>query len=1017
MLNYFMTRIARQRRRRRHRQGASVPRLLRWSVALFSGTLGLLLLGGLVALIVFVLVYNHYARQLPPPEQITVAEDEAFLTTVIYERTGQTVLYEVIDPQGGDRRWVSIETIPQYFLDATVAIEDASFYDNPGFDLRGMTRAMWSNLTGGQLQGGSTITQQLVRNVLFSEADRLAVSYERKIKEVILATEISRLYSKGQILEWYVNTNFYGGWAYGIEAAAQQYFNKPARDLTLAEASMLAAIPQFPLQNPIDNPVAAKLRQGLVLQTMFEEGYLTQAQADAAFQEPLVVRPFADRFDLIAPHFATYARAEAEAILNDLGLDGSRLVTRGGLRIYTTLDLDLQLQAECVARSHVARLDGADPLQTFNTSMGTPCAAATYLPALTPEMAAVDREVTNASVVVLRAETGEILSMVGSVDYWNEGIQGNYNATLAQRQPASTFKPMVYIAAFLQGALPGYPSGVTAATMTYDVPLEFDNGGQPYTPINIDRQYHGPMSVRDALANSYNVPPVQMANLIGLGPIIRTAHRLGINSLTQVSDYGLALALGSGEASLLDMTYAYNVFNMNGTMVGMPVHKDEGAPGFRTLNPVAILRIEDADGRVLWEYGTATSTFQKRLVLEPALAYIMTDMLADTAAREPAFGRDNPLNLSRPAAAKTGTTNDNRDSWTIGYTPQIVTGVWVGNNNNNSMVDVTGSSGAAPIWHAVMEYAHTRDALPRETWPQPTTVVERVVCQTSGLLPTRYCPQIRELFYVDQTLGIDTQPVQVDSYWNNYDINVCSGRLANASSPPGCVEEMVFFDYPQEVRTWARETNQRFPPSQYDAADSTSPFSPVTIISPPFLARVGGVIDVRGNISDENFAYYRLDYGAGPQPDVWLQLADQGTDSGRDIVLGTWDTTTLSEGAVYTLRLTMVRADSTRETAFVSVTIDNRPPVVTLSAPTAGSEFRLGQDVVIPLEAQPEDNVQIAYVEFYQNETLIAVSEEWPYTARVDIAAEGEITFWAVAYDAAGNSAESGRVTVTVTGN
>ncbi|MCD4687479.1 MAG: transglycosylase domain-containing protein [Anaerolineae bacterium] len=1011
-----MTRIARQRRRRRNRQGASAPRVLRWGIALLTATLGIIVLSSLLALTVFALVYNHYARQLPPPEQITVAEEEAFLTTVIYERTGEIVLYEVIDPQGGDRRWVSTTTLPQYVLDATVAIEDTSFYDNPGFDLRGMTRAMWSNLTGGQLQGGSTITQQLVRNVLFTADKRHAVSYERKIKEVILAAEISRLYSKEQILEWYVNTNFYGGWAYGIEAAAQQYFNKPARDLSLAEAAMLAAFPQYPLQNPIDNPNAAKLRQGLVLQTMVEEGYLTQAQADAAFLEPLIVRPFADRFDLIAPHFATYARAEAEAILNDIGLDGPHLVTRGGLRIYTTLDLDLQLQAECVARSHVARLDGADPLETFNTSMGTPCAAAMYLPPLDPEFSAVDREVTNASVVVLRAETGEILSMVGSVDYWNEGIQGNYNATLAQRQPASTFKPVVYTAAFLQGALPGYPNGITAATMTYDVQLEFDNGGQPYTPVNIDRQYHGPISVRDALANSYNVPPVQLANLIGLGPIFRTAHRLGINSLTQVSDYGLALALGSGEASLLDMTYTYNVFNMNGTMVGMPVYEDEGAPGFRTLNPVAVLRIEDADGRVLWEYGTETSTYQKRLVLEPALAYIMTHMLADTAAREPAFGRDNPLDLARPAAAKTGTTNDNRDSWTIGYTPQIVTGVWVGNNNNNSMFDVTGITGAAPIWHAVMAYAHTRDALPRVEWPRPDTVIERVVCQTSGLLPTRYCPQTREIFYADSGLGIDTQPVQADSYWNNYDINVCTGRLANASSPPGCVEEMVFFDYPQEVRTWARETNQRFPPSNYDIADTASPFNPVTIISPPFLARIGGVVDVRGNISDADFAYFRLDCGAGPQPDVWLNLVEQGTDAGRDIVLGTWDTTTLSEGAVYTLRLTMVRTNNTRETAFVSVTVDNRPPLVALTAPAAHSVYRLGEDVYIPLEAEPDDNVQVAYVEFYQGDTLVATREEWPYTARVDITSAGEKTFWVAAYDAAGNRTASGHVTVTVIG-
>ena len=689
-------------------------------------------------------------------------------------------------------------------------------------------------------------------------------------------------------------------------------------------------------------------------------------------------------------------------------------MTRGGLRIYTTLDVDLQLQAECTARSQVMRLDGSDPFVTPNTTAGTPCAAAGYLPPVPQAMVGVDREVTNAAVVVMRAETGELLSLVGSVDFWNEGIQGNYNATLAQRQPASAFKPIVYTAAFLQGPLPGYPNGITAATMTYDVPVDFNNGGQPYTPVNIDRQYHGPMSVRDALANSYNVPPVQLVNLIGIGPVIRTAHRLGVRSLNQASQYGLALALGSGEVSLLDLTYTYDVFNTGGYMVGMPVHKDEETPGFRTLDPVAILRIEDANGRVLWEYGSDTATYQRRLILEPALAYIMTDILADNEARTPAFGPNSPLELSRPAAVKTGTSNDNRDSWTVGYTPQIVTGVWMGNNNNHSMNDVTGETGAAPIWHAIMEYIHTRDSLPPQEWPRPSTVVDRVVCQTSGLLPTRYCPPVSEMFFVDPVRGIDTQPSQPDTYWNDYSVNACTGRLANASSPPGCVEDVLYFDYPPETRAWARDTGHRLPPTEYDVAGASSPFSPVTIISPPPLARVRGSVEVRGNATGDDFAYYRLDYGAGTQPDVWLQIGEQSAESGRDMLLGTWDTTGLSDGAAYTLRLTTVSTDNTPETSYVSVTVDNQPPQVTLSEPTAGTIYHANQDAVVPLQADPEDNVQMAYVEFYQDGNLVATSEKWPYTARWDIIGPGTYTFWVVAYDAAGNSAESEHVPVTV---
>lgn len=974
---------------------------------------GLVVVGTLAAAGIGLATYAYYARELPPPQDIIAAEEEAFLTTVLYDRTGENVIYEVIDPLGGDRRWVSINDIPQYFLDATVAIEDARFYENPGFDLEGMGRALWNNLTGGQIQGASTITQQLARNVLLDPEERNEISISRKLKEVILATEIARLYSKDQILEWYVNTNFYGNLAYGVEAAAQLYFGKPARDLTLAEATMLAAIPQYPLQNPIDNPDSAKLRQEIVLNIMADQGYISREEAAAVAAEPLAVRPFGDRYSITAPHFSIYARAEAEALLNDIGLEGARLVTRGGLRIYTTLDVDLQLQAECVARSHVQRLDGADPGVTVNTTAGTPCVAADYLPGLDARLIGGDREVTNAAVVVLRGETGEILAMVGSVDYWNQGIDGNYNATLAQRQPASAFKPIVYTAAFLQGPLPGYPNGITAATMTYDVPIEFDNGGQPYTPVNIDRQYHGPMSVRDALANSYNVPPVQITQAIGLGPIVRTAHRLGINSLNRIEGYGLALALGSGETSLLDLTYAYNVFNQGGVMVGTPVHDGQGAPGYRTLNPATVLRIEDADGRVLWEYSPETTTFQRRLVLEPALAYIMTDILADAEARAPAFGRNSPLDLSRPAAVKTGTTNDNRDAWTIGYTPQLVTGVWVGNNNNHSMLDVTGETGAAPIWHAIMEYAHARDALPVQTWVRPPTVVEQVVCQISGLLPTRHCPQERELFYVDPAASVDTIPRQTDTYWKTYAVNVCSGRLATTSSPANCVEDIPFFDYPPQVLGWARETGQRLPPSEYDSVEAASPASPVAIISPVYLSRVRGAVEVRGNVEDDALAYYRLDYGAGTQPDVWTQIGEDGTEPGRDIVLGTWDTSGLSSGAVYTLRLQMVRTDNTLETSYVSVTVDNEPPTVTLTAPASGETYSLAGDVTIPLEAQPEDDVQLATVEFYVDETLIATTEEWPHRAVWTIEA-GEHTIWAVAVDAAGNEAESERVTVIV---
>lgn len=1011
MLSLHVTRVARQRRRRRQRQGFTAPRLFRWVIAFGAGLTGLLLVLGVVLSISAWLGYRYYADQLPPPDQIVTAE-QGFLTTIVYDRSGQTELYKVTDPLGGDRRLVEIEDISPFFLDATVAIEDASFYDNPGFDPRGIARALWNNLTGGQIQGGSTITQQLVRNVLLDPEERLEISADRKIKEVILAAEISRLYSKEQILEWYVNTNYYGGWAYGIEAASRQYFDKPASLLTLAEAAVVAAIPQNPLINPIDNYREADARGDLVLDEMVEQGFITLDEANAAKAEIITVKPFAENFNIVAPHFSLYARAEAEALLNDMGLDGADLVTRGGLRIYTTVDLDLQRQAECVTRTHVMRLNGADPQFSHNTSDGQPCEAAAFLP---PPGDYVQRTVTNAAVVMLNAQTGEIVAMVGSVDYWDEGIAGTYNVATAQRQPASAFKPLVYTAAFLAGPVPGQPNGITAATMTYDVPIEFDNGGLPYTPVNSDRQYHGPMSLRDALGRSYNVAPVQVANLVGLGDIIRTAHRLGVNSLTG-TEYGLALALGSGEVSLLDLTYAYNVFNLNGYMVGAPVLKEQRVPGFRTLNPTSILRIEDNRGNVLWQYGAPQNSFRRSLVLEPGIAYIMTDILADTDARyDPefptgGFAPGNPLELSRPAAAKTGTSNDNRDSWTIGYTPQFVAGAWMGNNNNASMNDIEGINGAAPIWHAVMEYAH--QGLAVETWSRPETVVEQAVCETSGLLPTRHCPQRTELFFVDAP--VDTRPKQQDIYWNTYRINLCNWRLATDSTPPDCLQERALFDYPPEARTWALDTGQELPPTQYDVVGAESPFGAVTIIDPPPLDRRGGVVDVRGNATDASFAYWRLDYGEGMRPDIWIQIGGQNFEPGRDLLLGSWDTTGLDDGALYTLRLMMVRTDNTLETSYVQVMVDNQPPEVSLSAPLSGQLFSMQEHVYVPVQANPRDNVQVRYVDFYLNGERFASSDTAPYAVQWQIDGPGEQVFSAIAYDAAGNSAESAPIPITI---
>jgi membrane peptidoglycan carboxypeptidase len=1010
-------RLIRQRRKHRGRRQGSAQTIGTWMGCSVGIIVILMLSGVLLAGTTVVAVYAVYARQLPPAEALMSARDDNFETTIFYDRTGNHRIFEVIDPNGGDRQSIALEDIPPYVSQATIAIEDASFYTNPGFDLEGIARAAWVNLTSDRLEGGSTITQQLVRNQLLSPEERAVQTVDRKLKEIILAAEVARLYDKNDILEMYLNTNFYGNLAYGIEAAAQVYFAKSARDLTLAEAAMLAAVPQSPALNPLDNPDLAVQRQRVVLREMVNQGYITQEEAIAAENEVITLRTLDLRFDLSAPHFSQYARQEAERRLNELGYDGSDLILGNGLRIYTTLDLDLQLQLECTARTHVTRLSNNDPTFSHNTSTAQPCAANEFLPPLNPELLQTPRYVSNASGVMMRAETGEIVAMLGSLNYWDNNIGGQFNAALAQRQPASTFKPFVYVSAFNTPL--NANTVVTPATMTYDVLTEFNNGNaDPYIPYNIDRRFNGPVSIRNALARSYNVPAVQVLNWVGLREVLNTAHFMGINSMNEnISNYGLSLALGTAEASLLDMTYAYNTFNNNGTMVGAPVASEQARIGYRQLNPVAILRIEDANGRVLWSYGADAGTFDRRAVLEPGMAYMITDILSDNDARiSNTFAPGNPLELNnRAAAAKTGTSDDFRDSWTIGYTPQYTLGVWVGNNNNIGMENVTGSVGAAPIWHAVMEYVHTRDSLPAEIWPQPATIVTQDVCEISGLLPNGNCFTRAEIFYYDQQRGIDYRPNQVDFYWETLRVNTCNNTLAVTTSPPDCVSERPYFRYPDELLAWATETGQDLPPENFDTVGSTSPFSPLAVVEPTLLAHVRGTVEVRGNVRVDEIDYYILEAGRGPTPDTWRQIGDRRNTPGGNIVLTTWDTTTLSDG-VWTLRLTLVRTDGSSEVSTPrEVIVDNTPPTVTLLSPMTGRSYSASEDVFMEIVAEPSDNQQTAYVDFYRDDEYLGRDIDSPYLLRWQIEADGSgalSTFRVVVGDRAGNETESATATV-----
>jgi len=829
-------------------------------------TLAAVTILGLVAAILIVAVgvvgYVWVATQLPPAEELR-ARSFQFATTQILDREGN-LLWEIIDPSGGRRTTVTLDQISPDLINATVATEDRFFYSNVGVDPIAVVRAIYYNVTEGEIvSGASTITQQLARNVLLTPEERTEQSLSRKVKEAILAVEINRQYTKQQILEIYLNQIYYGNMAYGIEAAATTYFGKHAKELTLAEASMLAGLPQSPaIHDPYTNPEGAKARQADVLRLMVEAKFISQAQADEAQAVELTYLPV--EFSMNAPHFVTYVRQELEKMVT------ADYIYQAGLRVQTTLNPRLQAIAEEEIRNQVNALAG--------------------------------RNVSNGALVAIETGTGQILAMVGSKDFRDEAIDGQVNMAISPRQPGSAIKPLTYLAAFEK-------LNYTPSTLLMDTPVEYPDGaGGVYKPRNYDDKFRGPVLLRPALANSLNIPPVKTLQLLGVDALKEMAARLGITTLTR-NDYGLALTLGGGEVPLVELTGAYQAMANGGVRVP----------------PTAILSISDSFGRVI-----DPPRPQPQPVLRPEHAYLITHILADNEARSLTFGPNSALRLSRPAAAKTGTTNDYRDNWTMGFTPDIVTGVWVGNADNSPMINVSGLAGAGPIWHNFMERAH--EGLPVRDFTRPPAIVEMEICADSGALPSPVCPQRKkEIFFKDQPpLGPEHDIHQLIAIDRN------SGKRANEFCRAN-VEEKYFRVYPgEDGRAWALSQGIEQPPDEY--CPSTNIFAGIT--SPQDGASVRGVITFEGSATAANFSHYQIEVGQGTSPQAFTLVAGPVNQIVEQGVLGTLDTTQVPNGP-YTLRLVVYDRSGGAFDSKVRVLVDNLITPTPVPLPT---------DTVIPTD-------------------------------------------------------------------
>ena len=824
--------------------------------------------------------YVAIANQLPPPEELPTHQT-AFVSSKIYDRQGH-LLYEVTDPQGGRRTRVSLDQISPYLIQATIATEDRNFYAHRGFDPIAILRAFYYNFSERRIvSGASTITQQVARNVLLTPEERMQETAWRKIKEIVLATELTRVYPKDTILEIYLNEIYYGNLAYGIQAAAETYFGADAASLTLGQAAFLAGLPQSPA---VYDPFAGGLdlalsRQEDVLALMVEAGYIGHTEAGLAAAEIRSYKFRAPQLDInTAPHFVVYVRQTLEATY------GPEALYRGtGLRVYTTLDPRLQALAEQAVREGVAAM--------------------------------ADQQATNGALVALDPATGHILAMVGSAGFYNEEIDGQVNVALRCRQPGSSIKPLTYVAAFERGWTP--------ATLMWDLETEFPDGANPpYVPVNYDGKYHGPMLLRDALANSYNIPAVEALQFVGVDGLLEMATRLGVQSLAQPQfycpeypydqppAYGLALTLGGGEVKLLEMAGAFAVF-ANG--------------GVRT-SPNPILRIEDSQGKVVVDNSAPAG----EQVVSPEHAYLITSILSDAQARCRAFRCPSVLELSRPAAAKTGTTNDFRDAWTIGYTPDLVAGVWVGNSDNSPMSQVAGGSGAAPIWHSFMEAAHTD--LPVRGFARPPGVVEYEICADSGARPTDYCPQRRvEAFAEDQP------PLDKEHDWYQMvKIDNLTGLLANELCPDQVVERLMIVIADERGREWAQAHPEYFgslPLTPLEQCTAATDRPLVFITQPAPGSTVYGVVPVVGTVQLPDFERYEAQYGVGDNPQGWGWISGPHLAQVRDGPLTEWDASHLAPG-VYTLRVTALDRQQHRFEAKVQVYVGAPTETPTMGAPT-----------------------------------------------------------------------------------
>ncbi|TAK63412.1 MAG: hypothetical protein EPO22_06620 [Dehalococcoidia bacterium] len=707
-----------------------------------------------------------------PPEQAIAARGGG---ARIYDRHG-TLLYEFLDNGYGYQTPVKLDHVSPLIQQATIAAEDADFYDNPGINIRGLVRAGFENLRPGDSfmagSGGSSITQQLVKQIYFTPKEREERTISRKMKEAALAIELTNRYPKDQILEWYLNEIPYGGLFMGVEAASEGYFGIPATDVNLAQAAFLAGLPQSPSEfDPFQHFDAATVRQHEVLDLMARHGVITQDVANFAKLARIELHPKPQPF--LAPHFVEYV---ADYIRRTLG---ENALMHGGLNVMTTLDLPLNQKANELLEQHI---------ETYEKSANA----------------------HNGSVVVIQPATGQILAMVGSRDYFRDDVDGRVNNAIALNSPGSTLKPFTYATAFMQGWGPDWP--------IVDTPIKYRQAdGTDFVPRNPDGKSHGVIPLRIALGNSFNIPAFKTILWVGVPNMVATAKAMGITTLDR--DLGPAVTLGGSDVKLLDMVYGYSTFANDGIMAGMPTTQSL-PPGNRKLDPIPVLAVTNRAGEVLLN----NTQPHYEVAMEAQYAYMVTDILSNDENRQITYGRGSSLNIPGwRVAAKTGTSepyvNSHAigDTWTFGYTPDIAVGVWVGNSDNSPMVNIFSTTIAGSTWHDVM-VAALAGKQPRD-FVKPDGIIKATVCVPSGIAvkPGISCPS------VTSTFAAEALARQNDTWWGGQDAGV---RISNVSLVPAAITGWKRYLADEYLRSYGPRTPPRETAASTGPPDAVAPGPP-----------------------------------------------------------------------------------------------------------------------------------------------------------------------------------------------